>query len=282
MFRIQQLLWMNAAAGALHGQITQLDLHFQSRDVDFSAANATKPFKSGATLPVICGTGEMFFNLTAPAGSNLYGCTSLNSWTLESTSSSGSGVMASQLGDFAVVRRSATVLTIGANCSVSTPCNVRFGSLVYSFASGGSVSVSAGTSVAYVYISATGALTVGQNLTANCTSGCIAQSGVTSFPPDAIPLFTWSATGGTWDIAGGADQRALLSSKSVIASTGLSSVETSGKTIVTVDSTIVSLRAAVPPTSSTACSAGTWALDSSFYYVCVSLNSWRRATLAIW
>ncbi len=182
MFRIQQLLLMIAAAGVLHGQITQLDLHFQSRDVDFSTANATKPFKSGATLPVICGTGEMFFNLTAPAGSNLYGCTSLNAWTLESTSSGGSGVMASQLGDFAVARSSATVLTIGANCAVSTPCNVRFGSLVYSFASGGSVSVSAGTGVAYVYISATGALTVGQNLTANCTSGCVAQSGVTSFP----------------------------------------------------------------------------------------------------
>jgi len=356
MCRIHRILLLAVVAGALHGQITQLDLHFQSRDIDFSTANATKPFKSGATLPSVCSIGEMFFLLNAPAGANLYGCTSLNGWTLEQASlpavtgnagkimttdgtsllfsalggdlsgspaavavtqiqgrpvssaapsagqalawnattlrwepqtiagsGGGSGAsMASQLGDFAVARTSATVLTIGANCSVTTPCIVRFGSLVYSFASGGSVSISAGTGLAYVYVSSAGALTVGHNLTANCTAGCIAQSGVTSFPTDAIPLFAWSATSGAWDAAGGVDQRALLSSKSIVASTGLTSGESSGTTVVTVDSTIVSLRTSVPATSNATCTAGTWALDSSFYYVCVSLNSWRRAALSTW
>ncbi len=284
MFRFQQILLIIVAAGALHGQITQLDLHFQSRDVDFSTANSTTPFKSGTSLPSVCSVGQMFFLLNAPAGANLYGCTSLNGWTIESNSGGGgSGAsMASQLGDFAVVRTSATVLTIGANCSVTTPCIVRFGSLVYSFASGGSVSISAGTGLAYVYVSSAGALTVGHNLTANCTAGCTAQSGVTSFPADSIPLFTWSATGGTWDAAGGLDQRALLSSKSIVASTGLTSAESSGKTVVTVDSTIVSLRTSVPATSSAACVTGTWATDSSYYYLCVSLNSWRRAALSTW
>jgi hypothetical protein len=283
MFRFQQILWIIGAAGALNAQITQLDLHFQSRDVDFSTANSTTPFKSGTSLPSLCSVGQMFFLLNAPAGANLYGCTALNGWTLESSSGSGSGAsMASQLGDFAVVRTSATGLSIGANCSVTTPCIVRFGSLVYSFANGGSVSISAGTGLAYVYVSSAGALTVGHNLTANCTAGCTAQSAVTSFPTDAIPLFTWSATSGTWDAAGGVDQRALLSSKSIVASTGLTSVESSGKTVVTVDSTIVSLRTSVPPTSSTACAAGAWATDSSYYYLCVSLNSWRRAALSTW
>jgi hypothetical protein len=286
MYRIHRILLLAIVAGALHGQITQLDLHFQSRDIDFSIANATKPFKSGATLPSVCGIGEMFFSLNAPAGANLSGCTSLNGWTLESsTSGSGGGSgasMASQLGDFAVARANATVLTIGANCSVTTPCTVRFGSLVYTFASAGSVSISAGTGLAYVYVSSAGALTVGHNLTANCTAGCIGQSGVTSFPTDAIPLFTWSATSGTWDAAGGVDQRALLSSKSIVASTGLTSAESSGKTIVTVDSTVVSLRTSVPATSSAACATGTWATDSSYYYLCVSLNSWRRAALSTW
>ena len=284
MFRFKQTLLLIGAAGALNAQITQLDLHFQSRDVDFSTANSTAPFKSGTSLPSICSVGQMFFMLNAPAGSNLYGCTSLNGWTLESTSGSGgSGAsMASQLGDFAVVSSSGTVLSIGANCSVTTPCIVSFGSLVYSFVSGGSVSISAGTGLAYVYVSSAGALTVGHNLTANCTAGCIAQSGVTLFPTDAIPLFTWSATSGTWDAAGGVDQRALLSSKSIVASTGLTSVESSGKTVLTVDSTIVSLRTSVPPTSSTACATGSWATDSSYYYLCVSLNSWRRAALATW
>ena len=42
MFRIQKILLVLVAAGVLHGQTTQLDLHFQSRDVDFSTANATQ------------------------------------------------------------------------------------------------------------------------------------------------------------------------------------------------------------------------------------------------
>ena len=355
MFGFHRFLFVAFATGALHAQITQLDLHFQSRDVDFSSANATKPFKSGITLPSVCGIGEMFFKVDGAAGANLYGCTALNAWTLEQvmlpsvtgnsgkilstdgtsmlfsslggdvsgspasvavtqiqgrpvssaapgsgqalawnastlrwepqtiSGGSGSGAsMASQLGDFGMVRASPTVLTIGANCSGSTPCLVRFGSLVYSFASGGSVSVSSGTGLAYFYISSTGALTVGHNLTANCTAGCVAQSGVTSFPADAIPLFTWSATGGAWDVAGGVDQRALLSSKSIVAGTGLTGAEASGKTVVAVDSTVVSLRASVPGTSSSACSAGTWAMDASFYYVCVSPNTWRRAVISSW
>jgi hypothetical protein len=353
MFRIHQIM-LFAVAASLHGQITQLDLHFQSRDVDFSTANATKPFKSGTSLPAVCGIGEMFFLQNAPAGANMYGCTSVNGWTLEQTnlpsvtgnsgnilttdgssllfsplggdisgspgtvtvtqiqgrpvssaapssgqalawnatalqwqpqtiSSGGSGSgasMASQLGDFAVTRTSATSLSIGANCSVSTPCLARFGSLDYTFASGGSVSVSSGTGMAYIYISSAGTLTIGHNLTVNCAAGCVAQSGITAFPPDSVPLFTWSATNGTWDTTGGADQRAVLSSKSVTASTGLTSTESSGKTVLTVDSTVVSLRTSAPATSSSACAAGVWALDTNYYYICVTANSWRRLPLS--
>src|SRR5256885_8700315 len=91
MFRIHQILLLGLAAGVLHGQVTQLDLHFQSRDVDFSTANATKPFKSGTTFPSVCAVGEMFFKTDGPAGANLYGCTALNSWSLESTSAGGAG-----------------------------------------------------------------------------------------------------------------------------------------------------------------------------------------------
>ena len=356
MVRLHPILLAAFGSVLLNAQITQLDLHFQSRDIDFSAANATKPFKSGTALPSVCNIGEMFFWLNAPAGANLYGCTSLNGWTLEeaglpivtgnsgkilttdgtsllfnslggdvsgspsavtvtqlqgrpvssaapsagqalawnattlrwepqtvSAGGGGSGAsMASQLGDFVVVRTSATTLTIGADCSVTTPCMTRFGSLVYSFASGGSVSVSAGTGLAYVYISSAGALTIGHNLTANCSAGCIAQSGITAFPVDSVPLFTWSATNGTWDTTGGVDQRAILSSKSITASTGLTSSESSGKTVLTVDPTVVSLRTATPATSSSSCAAGSWASDSSYYYICMSSNTWRRAGLSTW
>jgi hypothetical protein len=63
---------------------TLVDLRTQSKSVDFTGANSTKPFKSGTVLPATCGIGETFFKTNAPAGSNLYLCTSTNSWTLQS------------------------------------------------------------------------------------------------------------------------------------------------------------------------------------------------------
>ncbi len=116
------LLVMFGGVGALYGQLTQLDLRLQSRDVDFSAASATKPFKSGTGLPSSCGQGEMYYRLDATAGMNVYGCTASNAWTLEQGPPAAS--MASQLGDFLVTATSATTLAIGTGCSASTPCTV--------------------------------------------------------------------------------------------------------------------------------------------------------------
>jgi hypothetical protein len=216
--RICGIPLMAMFAGMVYGQLTQLDLRLQSRDVDFSGASSTKPFKSGTGLPSSCGPGELYYRMDAAAGMNVYGCTASNSWTLEQGPPAAS--MASQLGDFVVAPTSATTLTIGANCSISTPCAVRFGAVVYSFASSATVTISAGSGLAFVYVSSAGLLTVGSNVTATCSSACVAQSGVTAFPTDSIPLFTWSATGGSWDANGGADQRAFLSSKSVTAGVG--------------------------------------------------------------
>jgi len=71
-----------AIASAAEAQ-TLLDLRTQSKSVDFSGASTTKPMKTGMVLPAACGVGEAFFETTAPAGSNLYLCTSQNSWTLQ-------------------------------------------------------------------------------------------------------------------------------------------------------------------------------------------------------
>jgi len=275
---ISRSLLIAMLAGSLYGQLTQVDLRLQSRDVDFSAASATKPFRSGSGLPSTCGQGEMYYRLDAAAGMNVYGCTTTNSWTLERGPPAAS--MASQLGDFAVTRTSTTTLAIGANCSTTTPCVVRFGSLVFSFGSGATATISAGSGLALVYVSSAGVLTVGSNVTASCSSGCTALSGVTSFPVDAIPLFTWSATSGTWDASGGADQRAFLSSKSVTAGTGITTTEISGKTQLSADTSVIGLRVAAPGTSSTACTTGSWATDGSFFYLCTATNVWRRAALS--
>lgn len=67
--------------GLLQAQ-TLVDLRTQSKSVDFSSANTTKPFKSGTVLPATCTVGEAFFQTNAAPGLNLYACTAVNSWTL--------------------------------------------------------------------------------------------------------------------------------------------------------------------------------------------------------
>jgi len=258
---------------------TAIDLRAQSRDVDFTGAMSTAPFKSGAALPSSCSVGQMFYLTSAAAGTNVYGCTAANTWTLEA----GVGAQsASQLSDLAPSLTSATTLTIGASCSVATPCNVRFGSAVYAFTTSTSATISAGTGTAYVYLDPSGNLTVGHNLTVTCASGCVAATGVTAFPSNSIPIFTWTATNGTWDATGGTDWRAFQSTTNIAAGTGLLSATANGVTTLSIDPTLLALWVPVPPTSSTACTKGAWSVDSSYYYVCVAANTWLRAALTTW
>lgn len=72
---------------------TKLDLRTQSRNVDFTSALSTKPFKTGDFLPAICAVGELFFRTNSPAGKNLHGCTTTNAWTAQSVGSSLGGVL---------------------------------------------------------------------------------------------------------------------------------------------------------------------------------------------
>jgi len=72
------LAWIAAAAAQ-----TQIDLSTQAKKVDFSNASSTKPLQVGSTLPGTCVTGQMFFKSDAPAGANLYACTSANTWSVE-------------------------------------------------------------------------------------------------------------------------------------------------------------------------------------------------------
>ena len=194
----------------------------------------------------------------------------------------GSGAsLASQLGDLQVVRSNATTLSIGSNCAFSTPCNVRFGGVTYSFTSGATAALSSGSGFAYVYVDKTGTLTIGHNLALTCSGGCSSQTGVTSFPTDAIPLFTWSATNGSWD-ALGLDQRAFLSTKNILAGAGIATTELQGQTMIAVDPSAIAFRAPAPATAAAACSPGNFASDVNFYYVCVAVNTWKRTALVSW
>jgi hypothetical protein len=248
---------------------TQVDLKTQSKDVDFSTATTTKPFKSGTVFPSVCAVGEAFFKTDASAGANLYSCTALNTWTLETgagrvqsagtalpvegtlnftsggcsddaangrTNCSGGGgaTQSSALLDLQALRTNTTVLTIGAACSALSPCNIRVGSVVFRLTAPATATISAGTGTAYVFISFTGGLTVGHNLTLAC-SGCTAQSGITAFPSDSIPLWTWTATGAIWDLTGGTDQRAAYSSTPIHSGTGVIVTPSAGVYTPTLD-----------------------------------------------
>ena len=348
-------IWMGHANGQ-----TVVDLRTQTKNVDFSGAAATKPTKTGSTLPATCSVGEMFFSTTAQAGQNLYGCTGANTWSVQSAgtvpvtsvfgrtgvvagqsgdysftqisgtvgnsqiasgvdaakigsggvtntvfgylanvtsniqtqlnakassthshtlsgdvsgdlgsgtvvgirnrvvsaaapvdkqalvwnallsqwepqtlSGSGGGAsMASQLGDFNVGWNS-TVLTIGANCSPTTPCNVRFGNTVYSITTSATAAISGGSGTAYIYVANGGTLTMAHNLTVACV-GCVAQNG-SSFPADAVPLYTWTAANGTWNQNGGIDRRSWLSTKPLVGGAGVTAAESAGVTTIAVD-----------------------------------------------
>lgn len=71
-----------AAIYSLNGQ-TLINLSTQGRNVDFSNASSTRPVQTGTTLPATCSQGQLFFNTSAPAGQNFYGCSTANTWSLQ-------------------------------------------------------------------------------------------------------------------------------------------------------------------------------------------------------
>src|SRR5512140_2731253 len=95
-FRVTRGVLLAVALNTLHGQ-TSVGLRTQSKDVDFRAAAATAPFKTGTILPSTCQIGEAFFKTDVAVGQNLYGCVAVNTWAVQS---SGGGGSAQPLNDF--------------------------------------------------------------------------------------------------------------------------------------------------------------------------------------
>jgi hypothetical protein len=166
---------------------------------------------------------------------------SAGAWQAANVSGSGGGAsMAYQLEDLAPVRTSSTVLTIGGGCGPSSPCNVRFGYEVYSITNSATATVSgSGIGTAYIYISNSGTLTVGNNLNVACSPGCTQQAGITSFPPNVLPVYIWTATNGTWDTTGGHDERAFLSAKTLAGGQGIVVTEAPGQSTLAVDNGVI-------------------------------------------
>lgn len=82
----ESILRFAAMAAALtcagYGQ-TLIDLGTQSRNINFTGAQSTSPVQTGAALPAACSQGQMFLNMAAAPGQNLYVCTATDTWTPE-------------------------------------------------------------------------------------------------------------------------------------------------------------------------------------------------------
>jgi hypothetical protein len=158
-----------------------------------------------------------------------------SSWAPSTVSGGGGSSMTYQLQDLTVTWTSSSVLTIGGNCSPSARCNVRFGNQTFNITSSATATLSgSATGTAYFYVTSAGAITVGHNLTIAC-SGCN-QEPASSFPTNVIPLWSWTATTGAWDSAGGRDQRAFLSTTTLTNGTG---IILPGPTTIAVDTGVI-------------------------------------------
>ena len=197
---------------------TKVDLSSQSKSVDFSTAAFTLPVRTGPSLSVSCRVGELFYKTNAPAGQNLYGCTSTNVWSLQSGGSGGGSggggavsSVAGKVGDVSLqytdltdfkVQLSGGTAVIGAGCSASLPCTVRFGSKSYLFPNPATISNLTGTGTAgphtvYIFVRADGILYFGINgvaVTGAALTGAVLSIGTTNFPSDSYGLAVCSVS----------------------------------------------------------------------------------------
>jgi hypothetical protein len=216
--------------GFIYGQTTQLDLRSQAKNVDFSRAASTRPFKTGTAMPPLCTVGDAFFKTDAPAGSNLYACTATNIWSLQSgggnTVSSSGATLSSQLADLNVKSSSSALLTIGTGCSSSTPCNVSMNGNLFTYSSAASATLAGvtGSGTALVYVSSAGVITIQYpviaGLSVTCT-GCLALAqSVPALPVGALPLgaASFQSSGGTLSWTAIVDTRSFLSGGSAVSS----------------------------------------------------------------
>jgi hypothetical protein len=148
----------------------------------------------------------------APADGQVLAWNAATSEWAPATVSGGGGGGGTANTPLEVTRSTATDLSVGSNCSLSAPCRVRIGSVVYSFTAAATARVTSGSGTAYIYVGGDGTLTVGipsSGMAVSCT-GCTTIAGVTSFPVDSVPVYEWAASAAQW-ASTGTDRRSILS-----------------------------------------------------------------------
>jgi len=172
------------------------------------------------------------------------------------------------------------ILTVGGDCSESSPCNARFGNTVHTFKTAATIKPVGTTSgLVFVYLDRSGGLIAGSKSNLTCQN-CLYRANITQFPTDSIPLYTWTLVAGKFDPNSKADFRAVLSTTSLIAGNGIEISESAGTATVGVDTTLIPIRVLdVPKSSQAPCSAGQFSFDANYYYVCVAPSKWKRVAL---
>jgi len=220
---------------------TKIDLAAQSRNVDFSAAPSTRPFKTGLTLPATCNVGEMFFKTNSTAGSNMYGCAEQDVWTIQAGSNAAS-LSTGDLRDFAP-SLAAGVLTI-------QPGRIRFGSVpcaTFTVSATAFVASGSGDGLAELYVSDSCAIVLEYpgTLTLSFSQGGVSTlNGVTaaavatpSVPPGAFYLAEVLVQAGV--IASVTDKRSVASVFSAAAGPGITVDCATGPCLFSMDSATV-------------------------------------------
>src|SRR5262245_26486196 len=82
--RYWSFVYALAAVVCMAQSSTKVNLGDQATNPDCSAMQHTSPMSVGAVLPATCRTGEQSVLSPASPGLNLYACTAINTWTLES------------------------------------------------------------------------------------------------------------------------------------------------------------------------------------------------------
>jgi hypothetical protein len=160
-------------------------------------------------------------------------------WQPQPPQGGGGASGSSTFNSLSVTYQSASSLTIGSTCTTTLPCNVRFGSTVYSYMQSATVTVQGGSGSIYLYVASNGIITASSgDVTLACSAGCLTtdQDG---FPSNSIPLATWVANNAVIDIAGGHDNRAFLSSKALGSGVGIVVLDSGTQSTISVDAALI-------------------------------------------
>lgn len=198
--------------------------------IDFSGAATVRPMPVGTVLPGTCTVGDHFFKSNATAGQNINACTSANTWTQEGGSGgSGSGQVCP------AVRTNATTITIASGASSTTPCVLGYGNVTFRFTAAITCIISANGGTLRMYMDIGGVVYCGYGGGTFAGGNVTSSGGTTAFPitayaNDVLRLGAWTATAGTWDVAGSVKDEAEASAAAACAQGSGISVSFDGKT----------------------------------------------------